>query len=220
MLKKKIRKRYLLPVCMALLFSLLCTGCKDKQESDSLQELKLEQEEEKLSEDSNENNTKDSTQEHSSTFFVYVCGAVHAPGVYELDNKARVYEALKKAGGITDEAADDSLNQARPVVDGERIYVPTKEELEQGNIEGIQSEAMNPAESAADDTQNKVDLNTASKEELKTLPGIGDAKASSIISYREEHGAFQTVEELMQVEGIKEGVFEKIKDSIIVNAGS
>ena len=134
---------------------------------------------------------------------------MNAPGVYELAGDARVYEAIALAGGLNDAAAGEALNQASTVTDGERIYIPTAEELEKGIVDG------QTAEVTGTDNQGKININTAAKEELKTLPGIGDAKADSIISYREANGGFQTVEELMQVEGIKEGVFNKIKDRVV-----
>lgn len=134
---------------------------------------------------------------------------MNAPGVYELAGDARVYEAIALAGGLNDAAAGEALNQASTVTDGERIYIPTAEELEKGIVDG------QTAQVTGTDNQGKININTAAKEELKTLPGIGDAKADSIISYREANGGFQTVEELMQVEGIKEGVFNKIKDRVV-----
>ena len=134
---------------------------------------------------------------------------MNAPGVYELAGDARVYEAIALAGGLNDAAAGEALNQASTVTDGERIYIPTAEELEKGIVDG------QTAQVTGTDNQGQININTAAKEELKTLPGIGDAKADSIISYREANGGFQTVEELMQVEGIKEGVFNKIKDRVV-----
>lgn len=115
---------------------------------------------------------------------------------------------------MREDAAEEYLNQAQFVADGERIYVPTEEEVEHGTVESTFTQ------SDSGDTEGKVNINTASKEELKTLSGIGDSKADSIIQYREAHGAFHSIEELMNVEGIKEGVFNKIKDRITVNAGS
>lgn len=142
---------------------------------------------------------------------VYVCGAVKTPGVYELASDARVYEAIASAGGVRDDAAGEALNQARIVTDGERICIPTKEELEKGIVDG--GEAPQVTEADVKD-EGKININTADKEALKTLPGIGDAKADSIISYREANGPFQSIEDLMNVEGIKEGVFHKIEDKI------
>ena len=110
------------------------------------------------------------------------------------------------------------MNQARKVVDGERIYVPTKEELADGTFEDIAAADGVVEEPGGSDNgvQGKININTAGLEELKTLSGIGDAKAQSIIRYREENGAFQNIEDVMEVEGIKEGVFNKIKDEITV----
>lgn len=145
-----------------------------------------------------------------SKVFVHVCGAVKAPGVYELSGEARVYEAIALAGGMKDEAAAEALNQAERITDGERIYIPTKEELEKGIVDGAK-----PNVTGTDvKDEGKININTADKEELKTLPGIGDAKADSIISYREANGPFGAIEDLMNVEGIKEGVFHKIEDKI------
>ena len=145
----------------------------------------------------------------AETVFVYVCGAVNAPGVYELGKNARVFEAVEMAGGLTAQAAAESVNQARTVADGEQIYVPTLEEAATygaGVLDGIVTEG----------TDKKVNINTAGKEELMTLTGIGEAKAQSILDYREEHGSFGSIEDLMQIEGIKEGVFNKIKEDIMI----
>ena len=144
-----------------------------------------------------------------TTVFVYVCGAVKEPGVYELDADARVYEAIQSAGGVTEQAAQDTVNQARVVTDGEQIYVPTEEEAAQGAGVGENTVTEGTVNS-------KVNINTAGKEELMTLTGIGEAKAESILKYRDENGKFGSIEELMEIEGIKEGVFGKIKDDITI----
>jgi len=139
---------------------------------------------------------------------------------------SRMYEAIALAGGLTENAAGEGLNQAEKVEDGSRIYVPDKDEYAAGmqnrsETPGIVSEVPGgKGGSFAADTASvedgKVNLNTATKEQLMTLSGIGEAKASAIISYRESHGRFQNIEELMQVEGIKDGVFRKVKDQIKV----
>lgn len=153
--------------------------------------------------------------QEEDTAFVYVCGAVNSPGVYELKKNARVYEAIELAGGVTEEAAQELINQAQTVTDGERIYVPSKEEAKAyGN--GTDIMGLERTEGTDGNTKGKININTAGKEELMTLSGIGEAKAESILNYREEHGNFQSTEELMQIEGIKEGVFNKIKDDITI----
>ncbi len=161
--------------------------------------------------------------------FVYVCGAVNTPGVYELEAGARLYEAIARAGGVREDGAEESINQAQAVSDGERLYIPTDEEVRQGLDAYLQSgtavgsaaAGASPAGSAdgrgGRDAAGKVNINTASKEELTALNGIGDTRAASILAYRESYGPFGSIEDLMKVEGIKEGVFNKLKDDITVN---
>ena len=145
--------------------------------------------------------------------FVYVCGAVNDPGVYEVESNSRVFEAIELAGGVTAEAVPELIDQARVVTDGERIYVPNREEAENGGTEGLGTEVTGISDG---NEKGKININTAGKDELMELTGIGEAKAESILRYREEHGGFQSIEELMQIEGIKEGVFNKIKDDITI----
>ena len=142
------------------------------------------------------------------TCLVYVCGAVVAPGVYELDDGSRIDEAVELAGGFMEDAAEDVLNLAESVTDGQMIRIPTEEEQEAAGRQGAE------ADSAAD---GKLDLNRADVAALMELPGIGQSKAEAIVGYREEHGSFSRTEDLMKVEGIKEGVFNKIKDRIKVD---
>ena len=142
------------------------------------------------------------------TCLVYVCGAVVAPGVYELDDGSRIYEAVELAGGFMEDAAEDVLNLAESVTDGQMIRIPTEEEQEAAGRQGAE------ADSVAD---GKLDLNRADVAALMELPGIGQSKAEAIVGYREEHGSFSRTEDLMKVEGIKEGVFNKIKDRIKVD---
>ncbi len=140
---------------------------------------------------------------------VYVCGAVASPGVYELREGSRVYEAIRMAGGFTAEADQEWLNQAEQVRDGQRLRVYTKEETD-----GLEEREAVPE--LLEEGQRKVNLNTASKEELMTLSGIGEAKAEAILAYRQEHGAFASIEEIQNIPGIKSAVFSKIKDQIVV----
>lgn len=135
--------------------------------------------------------------------YIYVCGHVKQPGVYQLSVDARICDALAKAGGVTADGNAEALAQAEHMTDGQTIYVPGNEESD------------NSGQNIEDD--GLININTASKEELMTLPGIGESKAVTILQYREEHGSFQSVEELMEIPGIKEGVFNKIKSSIKVS---
>lgn len=135
--------------------------------------------------------------------YVYVCGYVKEPGVYKLDEGARVCDALESAGGTLEDARAEALDQAVMVTDGQTIYVP-----------GIGESQNEETDSMEDD--GRININQASAEQLMTLPGIGESKANVILQYRDEHGAFQTVEDLMKIPGIKQGVFDKIKNRIKV----
>lgn len=150
---------------------------------------------------------------------IYICGAVKKPGVYEFSENDRVVDAIKRAGGLTKQAAEQAVNQARTLCDGEQLYIPTKEEYIAGNYEE-QNTSKDSRTDQNEDTnsigQGKVNLNTATVEQLITLPGIGQAKASKIIDYRESNGKFVKIEDIMQIPGIKQGVFEKIKEQIYV----
>ena len=153
--------------------------------------------------------------------FVHLCGAVKEPGVYEVESGSRLYEVLKRAGGLTEAACDTFLNQAQVLTDGSQIYVPTKEEVANGSLDNpvnsqgqVGETAENATTKTEDSSKDKVNINTADVSELMTLSGIGESKAKAIVEYRESNGAFKSIEELMNISGIKEGVFQKIKDSI------
>lgn len=151
-------------------------------------------------------------------YYVYVCGAVSEPGVYMLHAGDRVYEAIAKAGGLSEDASMISVNQAEMVSDGQMIFVPTKEEADAGITMPLASDISVGAKENTDAAKDgKVNLNTASLEELMTLSGIGESRANDILAYRMEHGAFAAVEEIMNVNGIKEGLYNRIKDNIKVN---
>ncbi|MBO5425594.1 MAG: helix-hairpin-helix domain-containing protein [Lachnospiraceae bacterium] len=136
---------------------------------------------------------------------VYVCGAVVSPGVYYLPIDAIKQDALEAADGFCEGAATTYVNLAEKIKEGEQIYFPYEEEL----VDGYSL--------LDDEGSGKVNINRATKDELMTLPGIGESKAEAIISYREEHGAFQSIEEITSIPGIKEGIYDNIKDYIVVD---
>lgn len=135
------------------------------------------------------------------TAFVHMCGAVIYPGVYEVPTDARVCDVLLLAGGFAENARAESVNMAQQVYDGMQVVIPTRSEEEAPVVQN----------------SGKINLNTATKEELCTLPGIGNSRAEDIILYRTIHGGFSTAEEIMQVSGIKEATYSKIKDLIWVD---
>lgn len=159
-------------------------------------------------------------QEQQETCCVYVCGAVLTPGVYVLEAGARIYEAIEMAGGLTENAGLTALNQAQEICDGQMIYIPTKEEAAAYPVDALaaadDAAGQTKKKAGEQDADGRVNLNTASEAELMTLSGIGQSKAQAILLYRETHGGFSSVEEIMNVDGIKEGSYNRIKDSIKV----
>lgn len=141
--------------------------------------------------------------EETTSICVYVCGAVVSPGVYELPEGSRAWAALEAAGGFADTAGREAVNLAARIKDGEKIYFPEKDEvLEDGSVTGQQN--------------GKININTADVTALTTLPGIGESRAMDIIRYRETAGKFKTCEDIKNVSGIKDNVFNKICDKITV----
>ncbi|MBQ4481867.1 MAG: helix-hairpin-helix domain-containing protein [Lachnospiraceae bacterium] len=138
---------------------------------------------------------------------VHVCGEVVSPGVYELPYGSRIYEALALAGGLTEEADGAAINQAESLSDGVKIYVPALgEELTDTNRQA----------SAQTEQDDRININTADTAKLQEIKGIGASRAEDIINYRESNGRFNTIEDIMKVPGIKQGMFLKIRDQIRV----
>ena len=221
--KGQMAKGIVLTLALSFLTMGLC-GCAEKHDAaEELEEFTLEGESDV---EKNSSNSKTESEKGSQggtdaeeglpeTLYVHVCGAVNAPGVYELRTDARIYEALEAAGGMTEDAAADWINQAEALSDGERIYVPTQEEAEE-SAQSVSGQWADSNGNAGGSVSDKININTAAKEELMTLSGIGASKAESILKYRQEHGNFQSIEDLKKIDGIKDGVFNKIKDDITV----
>lgn len=163
-------------------------------------------------EDAKEGSEEKSPEEVSTegqVCYVYVCGEVNAPGVYRLPAGSRVYEAIQMAGGLTETAEASTVNQALLVEDGQMIQV-----LAPGEAPATGDGGAGAA--GGEESDGKVDLNTADVDELMEIPGIGEAKARSILAYRSEHGGFRSTEDVMNITGIKEGLYAKMKDYITV----
>ena len=171
----------------------------------------------------------DASSEEAKTLVVHICGAVSAPGVYELPAGSRIIDAVEAGGGFLPEAEEACCNLAEEIVDGCQIYIMTKaESCADGQTEkkaGIQTSPdsdmqttdRNVRSNSAPALENGlVNLNTADIAALTTLPGIGESRAKAIISYREQHGAFAKIEDIMKISGIKQAAFSKIKDKITV----
>ena len=145
------------------------------------------------------------TQE--TVIFVDIKGAVKNPGVYQMKVGDRVKDALEAAGGLTEEADSQKVNLAKRLEDQMAIVVPkVGEEAEEIPAGETRNEATK---------EGKVNINTATVEELKTLKGVGEKKAEAIIEYRKKNGSFQTKEDLMKVRGIGKKLFESFQERIV-----
>ena len=237
MMKKIFTKKYLCMGKKVLLLAVLAGMLAGTAACSGKETVLLETEDlvrieggEHLSEDfsTEEDAVEAPEQVEESTLFVHICGEVMRPGVYELPEGSRVYEAVEEAGGFTQDAAADYVNLAYILEDGWKIEIPSWENLEtdgEGKGNGISSGISADAGWTGNGTgdlggdasgDGLVDINTATKQELITLPGVGESRAESIISYREKNGGFSRIEDIMKVEGIKDGMFAKMKDKICV----
>lgn len=154
----------------------------------------------------------DATKERAETMiYVDIKGAVKVPGIYQLKNQQRIWDALALAGGVSEEADTAQVNYAQKVKDQMIIYVPKKGESVAQSLETLQESAP-----AQQNQEEKINLNTATEAELQTISGIGAKKAQEIIRFRDEQGPFKTVEELKNVPGIGEKTVERLKDMLTV----
>ena len=142
----------------------------------------------------------------AASVFVHVSGAVAAPGLYVLDDGARVVDAIAAAGGFAPTADEQAVNLARPISDGEQLHVPAAGEMP--------SPAADPGAAGAGD--GRVNINTADVAQLDTLPRIGPAMAARIIEWRDANGRFTSVEDLLAVPGIGDKMLETLRDLVTV----
>lgn len=177
-----------------------------------------------------------------TVIWVHVCGAVRKAGVYELPAGSRVYEAVQKAGGFAADADESYVNQAQRLSDGAKLVIPTVEQVKEAAVDsrtdagqigiveqaGVQQDGYGVSDAGTGDgagqtdpvsvaADGRININTASEAQLCEIPGIGATRAAAIAAYRQEHGGFSSIEEIMNVSGIKEGTYAKIKDRITVN---
>ncbi|RLD13968.1 MAG: ComEA family DNA-binding protein [Caldiserica bacterium] len=163
----------------------------------------------------NTENKEEITIETENKIYVHVAGEVRNPGVYEMSLGDRVFHAIEKAGGATEDADLDSINLAEKLKDGEKIIVYNKEMLN-SNVDVSEKAISENQKMYFKSQSNLININTASREELETLPGIGEVLAQRIIDYRRTNGYFKSIEEIKEVSGIGEKKFEAIKDLITV----
>ncbi len=160
--------------------------------------------------DSSYSNNTAENKLQNKTIIVEIKGQVKNPDVYTLDENSIVNDLITLAGGVTENADLNSINRAKKLQNHEMIYIADKNEV------GIEQNSMADSSGNTVVSESLVDINTAEAERLKTLNGIGDSKAKSIIEYREQNGGFKSIEEIKNVTGIGDKMFEKIKDNITV----
>lgn len=206
---KNKMKAYVVLICL-----LLC-GCGASDTDAYLittQESQIPIESEALEPD-----TEETADGKEAPLLVYVCGEVTNPGVYELPGGARVCDAVEAAGGFTENASQDYWNLAETLTDGQMISFPTREEAAERKKYDTDSDSSEDSSASGRTADGKVNINTADVSQLQQLSGIGQTRAEAIVAYRDEHGAFSKVEDIMKVSGIKNALFEKMRDDITVD---
>ena len=149
--------------------------------------------------------------ENKNHIYVYLSGEVESPGVYNLENEARLYQAIELAGGMTKNAQKEYLNLAETVYDGQQIHILSKKEYKKSQEQDTDIVQNTDSDNAL------ININTATPEELQSLSGVGETRAKAIIEYREKNGKFQTIEDIKNVSGIGDSTFENIQNDITVN---
>ena len=197
--------RRLISVALGIVMIILA-GCsfsvpvREEESTDSTVVIKADQKE-------------DTEQARETEIYVHVCGCVKKPGVYRLHFGARTQEAIDAAGGFSEKANQTAWNSAEVLQDGMQVYIPSKDEAK----EALNEEQSLGKDLSASQKEDTVNINTASKEELMTLPGIGESRADAVIACREEKGSFTSIEGIKDAAGIGDGIFNRIKDLITVN---
>ena len=194
----------------------------------SIQEQNLEIYEQESENSNTEDNNTINENKKENVIIVHISGAVNYPGIVELSENSRIADAIEKAGGLKQEACIDVINLAYVLEDGVKIHIPTVEEQKQKNEEGdtvqnsnlyvtnFSGASLNDEKDTSKKQTSKININTATQEELETLPGIGPTTAIKIVNYRNENGKFKSIEDIKEVSGIGESKFNNIKDMISV----
>lgn len=222
-----------LVVCVCLMLAACSENSMslDLSETEAVRSISEEETAQEQSEEETEslpiaelNINEDETEK--KTILVHVCGAVGYSDVYELEEGSRVVDAVRKAGGFNEAAASNYLNLADVVYDGMKIYIPTVKEVEEGNVpetivtasstELVRGDSANDDTGQKEQTGSKVNINTAAAQQLMTLSGIGEKRANDIVQYREANGCFNSIEEIKNVTGIGDSIYNNICNDIEV----
>lgn len=235
-MKKKL-KWVLVSLILLVLILVISIGIITSNESktNEVKEEELIFKEEK----DNQEEKKDQPLEEEAKVFVDIKGAVLSPGVYEIEKDKKIIDVVSLAGGLLEEANTTTINLAKKVQNEMVIIVYTNEEINKAMRDGqainkidntcvcpkikndvcINNNTKNEENNESNNTtsiQEIININTATASDFDKLPGIGASKAEAIIQYREEHGSFSKIEDLKEISGIGDALFEKIKDYITV----
>lgn len=169
-----------------------------------------------------ENSGMNTEKQNSETIVIHITGEVKKEGVIYLEEGARIIDAIKEAGGETKQADLSQVNLAYELQDGQKIYIPNKNEkiteyiVDNSNENLMNNQNTNKSDLGSNGKIIKININTATLAELDNLPGIGPSTAQKIIEYREENGKFKKIEDIQNVKGIGEAKYEDIKEKITV----
>ncbi len=168
--------------------------------------------------DSKKEQEQANNESKSTKIYVDISGAVKQPGVYQLSEGSRLFDLLKQAGGLTEDAAIQTVNQAMIIQDQQKIIILTQDQAQRLDTENINNNGHLEEKSAEKSSKEdgKININQADLTQLQQLSGIGEKKAQAIIDYRNENGSFKTIEDLAKVTGIGEKTVEKLRDSITI----
>lgn len=207
---KKINKKIIMLLIgfVALIFYIINVKKESNLEITALNNISNINE----NQNSNETNT---LEEEKNEIVVHITGAIKQEGVYKLEENSRVTDIVELAGGLREDADMSKINLALILEDGMKINIPSINENFEESEDKVVENTIDINKSENNKTK-KININTASKEELDTLPGIGEATAQKIIEYRNKNGKFSNIEEIKEVSGIGDSKFEKIKDYIKV----
>lgn len=209
---KILPKKFLVLIPIALLIAGVLFFVNQKPEQADMTEIPFADAE--VQEPSSSAESPKEKKQQNKIIMVDIKGGVKKPGVYKIDADARVNDAIMLAGGFTKDADEAQINLAQKVQDEMVINVPYLSENSDSST--VQTTEQSSSGSTGNTSNQKVNINQATQEELESLSGIGPSKASAIIQYRDEHGMFQTVEELMEIPGIGEKTLDNIRDAIQV----
>ena len=216
--KKKMTAAVILLIIATACYSAFSSGSDDEIESAVVSAAKEEAESPEEESVEEEGLKEDAEAEE---IFVDVGGSVKEPRVVCIPKGSRVFEAIEAAGGVTENAETKYLNMAEECTDGEKIYVPDLQEISEAESDGAGSELFSSEfesaqTGASSESEGKININTATSEELQTLDGIGPAMASRIIEYRQANGSFESVDDLTNVSGIGEKTLQKLEPNVCV----